>query len=279
MSASLDETENFALGTGVAVFEGLLLQPTMYWKNARQQGMPFTLDPRLLYRGLGAALSNEVAQVALQFTAVGRLKSILGDGVGEMGAAAAGGAIVALVASPIELVMIQQQRHGGTLLGTPMRIIRERGLFGGGLMRGLGYAMQRDALYVGGMLGAAPVAQRWFAAHYFAQKGGGDSGGVGAALAGSVVGALAGATLSHPFDVVKTCMQGDIERKTYGANLPSARLLFRDGGIGRFFQGVGWRGFNILVTVYIATEACERLPRHVRRLFRGPSSEPAAPAT
>ena len=34
----------------------MALQPTIYWKNAAQQGLPFTADPRVLYRGLGAAL-------------------------------------------------------------------------------------------------------------------------------------------------------------------------------------------------------------------------------
>ena len=28
-----------------------LLQSTNYWKNAKQQGLPFTMDPRVLYRG------------------------------------------------------------------------------------------------------------------------------------------------------------------------------------------------------------------------------------
>ena len=28
-----------------------LLQATNYWKNAKQQRLPFTLDPRVLYRG------------------------------------------------------------------------------------------------------------------------------------------------------------------------------------------------------------------------------------
>jgi hypothetical protein len=34
----------------------VVLQPTIYWKNAAQQGLPFTLKPSLLYRGIGAAL-------------------------------------------------------------------------------------------------------------------------------------------------------------------------------------------------------------------------------
>ncbi len=279
MSASLNEQENLLLGTGVALFEGLLLQPTIYWKNARQQHLPWTLNPRLLYRGTGANLTNEAAQMALHFGVVGKLKGLLGGDAGELCAAGVGGAIVALAISPIELVMIQQQRFGGTILGTPLRVIRERGLMGGGIMRGVGCCAMRDALSVGGMLGVAPVVQRWFAARDGDARdaGGGGAGGggsMGATLVGTLAGGAVGALISHPFDVIKTCMQGDLERKTYGGTLASARLLLRCG-IGRLYEGVMWRGLHLLVAVYICTEACDRMPRHVRRLTRGADEDPA----
>lgn len=71
MSSELTPGQNFALGTVgklimcttnialliqtflacvAALIEGLILQPTVYWKTAKAQRLPFTLDPRLLYR-------------------------------------------------------------------------------------------------------------------------------------------------------------------------------------------------------------------------------------
>ena len=35
-----------------------LLQPMLYCKNAVQQARPFTLDPRVLYRGLLMSVTN-----------------------------------------------------------------------------------------------------------------------------------------------------------------------------------------------------------------------------
>ena len=237
MSASLNEQENLVLGTGVALFEGLLLQPTIYWKNARQQHLPWTLNPRLLYRGTGANLTNEAAQMALHFGVVGKLKGLLGAGAGELCAAAAGGAIVALAISPIELVMIQQQRFGGTILGTPLRVIRERGLLGRGIMRGVGCCAMRDALSVGGMLGVAPVVQRWFASR--GGDAGGAGGGVGAVLAGTLAGGAVGAFVSHPFDVIKTRLQvaganPDVFG-TGGALACLSRLLQKEGPGALFY--------------------------------------------
>ena len=37
-----------------------------------------------------------------------------------------------------------------------------------------------------------------------------------AKFGGAVSSGVISATLSHPMDTVKTCMQGDIQRKTYG---------------------------------------------------------------
>jgi hypothetical protein len=39
-------------------------------------------------------------------------------------------------------------------------------------------------------------------------------------------GIIAG-TLSHPLDTIKTCMQGDTARKTYGSVMETAAVLFK----------------------------------------------------
>ncbi len=56
----------------------------------------------------------------------------------QIASAAAAGAASALISSPAELVMIQQQKHGGGLAETAARLVRERGLAGmyRGLVRG-----------------------------------------------------------------------------------------------------------------------------------------------
>ena len=40
---------------------------------------------------------------------------------------------------------------------------------------------------------------------------------VSAKLGGSMAGGIIAASLSHPMDTCKTCMQGDIQKKTYGS--------------------------------------------------------------
>ena len=263
----------------------------MYAKNARQQGLPLTLDPRVLYRGLGAALCNEMGQLGLQFGVNGAItRAIVQDEtpspVQELGTAAAAGAIVALLASPLELIMIQQQRFGGAMLATGVEIVKSHGFFGMGLFRGLGLAMLRDSIYVGGMLGATPVVYRQLihyrgSAHETGPAGIEDDTASGAcigttssfpssadaalmSMAASVISGVFVAVLSHPFDVAKTCMQGDLSRATYGGSLASLRTLLNDGGAARLLRGCTWRTVNITATVYIANECSLRLPKYVR---------------
>ena len=281
----LTDAEQGAVGGIAAVIEALLLQPTTYAKNARQQGLALTLDPRVLYRGIGAALCNEVGQLGLQFGVTGALlrMSIPEDApqsvATELIAAAGAGALVAVLASPLELVIVQQQRFGGAMLATAYEVVCRHGAFGSGLFRGLGLAMGRDAIYVGGMLGATPIVRRWLMerrglaepALPVASTTLEPAGGVGTvadaaltSLAASMLGGVIGALLSHPFDVAKTCMQGDLARATYGGSFEAMRALLRDGGIARLYHGATWRTVNITATVWIANECSLRLPKHIR---------------
>jgi len=64
-------------------------------------------------------------------------------------------------------------------------------------------------------------------------------------------------------DVVKTCMQSDLERKTYKSLTNSCIKVWEEGGLNRVFNGLFWRTFNIVGTVYIANECRNRLPKYI----------------
>ena len=245
----LTNSENALLGGATAVVVGLTLQPTLYWKNSAQQGKPFTMNPRVIYRGLGAALTAEIGQMGLQFFLTSAVKKIVaGDhakelsAVEEMSSAILGGALSALYTAPVELVMIQQQNFGGSLPGTAIRIIRQQGLQS--LSRGLIATASRDAVYTLGLLGICPVLQKKFQREMRC----GES--TAAFLASCIGGSICGA-ISCPLDAVKTCMQGDIERNNYEGFVKTFRTCQRQG---RLFGGVGWRVVNITGTLVIANE-------------------------
>ena len=75
-----------------------------------------------------------------------------------MGAALVGGGLSGLACGPMELVMIQQQRFGKSLLATPAAIATEGGA--AGLHGGLLMACGREGVHTAGARGRARARAR-----------------------------------------------------------------------------------------------------------------------
>ena len=178
----------------------------LYCKNATQQKLPLTLDPRVLYRGIGVSIGNMVVLTGAQFPLTGMVsRAITGGedrplGKGEKVAAGfAGGAISGFVCAPMELIMIQQQRFGASLIAAASRIVNEKGALT--LFRGLETSCGREGLFTAGYLGMGPVFAEQLQRNY-------DMSAATSAFAGAAGAGMIAATLSHPLDTIKTCMQG-----------------------------------------------------------------------
>ena len=238
--------QDVGIGVFAAFVEAIILQPTLYWKNANAQGKPFTMNPRVLYRGSGASIFNECQMMGLQFGLTSVINTYLGGGEGhEVVSAMVGGMIAACFASPVELVMIQQQNRGGSALSVLKHLqldVKPSIIF-----RGLSNAFARDAIYVGGMLGMTPVLKRYLQTEY-------EIDGRSANFYASMIGGIIAAVPSHPFDLIKTCMQGDLTGKKYTTPLETFKTIWKEGGMRRLFSGGMWRTINITATVYIANE-------------------------
>jgi len=93
----LTEVENTTLGIVAGAIEAIATQPLTYAKNARQQGMPLTLNPRqltwpyhswlndlchcrLLYRGVTISAANDGVMVGCQFVLTGYTQKLVTGG-------------------------------------------------------------------------------------------------------------------------------------------------------------------------------------------------------
>ena len=161
------------------------------------------------------------------------LGSVASKDDAEMGGAFLGGLASGVPCSVWELTMIQQQRFGGSILGTPTGILRNFG--GAGLLRGLTMTLGRESLFTMAMLGVTPQIQRKLV----------DSSGMDkqvALAAGALTGAFFSATVTHPMDTIKTCLQGDLERTKYGGVLDTGKSLAAEYGVVQgLFKGLSFR--------------------------------------
>ena len=142
----------------------------------------------------------------------------------QMGVAAAAGAVSAMVVSPAELVMITQQRVGGTMTGAISEIWATQGL--SGLMRGIVPTIIREAGWVFGFLGLSPTIKVTLQddSRFFRRND------LAASAASSAVAGLIAGTITCPADVVKSMMQGDRGINSpirYKSTFDTARQLYR----------------------------------------------------
>ena len=156
--------ESCVLGMVTGVMAKACNYPFLVWKNTVQQGLKISLDPRIVYRGLPMACLNLGGTNAVQFGGTGVFQRLLAttgssqDTV-TIGGSFLGGAASGLPCSIWELCMIQQQRFGGSILGTPARFVKEYGT--SALTRGVTMTVGREAMFTMSMLGItyAPALQ------------------------------------------------------------------------------------------------------------------------
>ena len=120
----------------------------------------------------------------------------------------------------------------------------------------------REGIYTAGVLGTCPVFIDKFKARGFSTNQ--------AKMGGAICAGVMSASLSHPMDTVKSCLQGDIEQKTYTSNAGTFRTLWAEGGASRFFSGYLFRTGRMILAVGIMNE-CKlclsplRFPQHSAR--------------
>lgn len=268
----LTDSQNLIFGGLCGIADVSLLQSCNYWKNAQQQGLPFTLNPAVLYRGYFANVTNNAFCIASQFYLNGvYLKMVTGgrtrslSDLEKIGGGVFAGALSGVVCSPIELVMIQQQRRGGSLLGTTGEMMR-----GGARMffRGTLAMSAREGIYAGGFLGFMPVTRQYIQNKYPDSIGKTeDSARFAAAL---IAGPLVGMA-SHPPDTLKTCMQGDVEQVTYKGYSQTLRHVVQQRGVLALWSGFPWRCFRQICCLVLFDKMNSQLapilfPGSVKRL-------------
>eukprot|EP00941_MAST-03F_sp_MAST-3F-sp1_P002130 g2130.t1 len=253
----LSAVENAAVGVVAGTIEVTILQPMLYCKNATQQKLPFTLDPRKLYRGLFMSITNMAVLTGIQFPLTGIFQQLITGGEKrrltdseQIFAGFGGGAASGLLCGPMELVMIQQQRFGGNVIATPAKLVKNFGSVG--LTRGLVMSCGREGLFTAGYMGIGPAFSRSLREEY-------NFGSYSSKILGAMGSGIVAATLSHPMDTIKTCMQGDIERKTYGTLTETAKRIMQDSGPSGFFRGWAWRTGRMCCAMFIMSECKARL--------------------
>lgn len=252
----LSGPENVLLGITTGIMAKSCNYPFLVWKNHVQQGLPIPLNPRIVYRGLPMACLNLGGTNAVQFGSTGAFQKLLAGSGASPDATMVGGAFLGGLASGIpcsiwELVMIQQQRFGGSIVGTPKQFIAEYGV--SSLTRGWTMTMGREAMFTMSMLGITPLIQQKLVENSGVEKN-------TALAAGALTGAIFAGTITHPMDTIKTCMQGDLGGIKYTDITSTGKLLVEEYGVVQgLFRGLFWRTALISTTFFLVNSFKQRM--------------------
>lgn len=108
--------------------------------------------------------------------------------------------------------------------------------------------MGRESLYTMAMLGVTPLMQKAMVEEF------GMEPNVGLAV-GALSGSFFSATLTHPMDTVKTCMQGDCGQKKYSNIQGTGKSLVDEFGVrAGLFKGLAWRITLITTTFFLVNK-------------------------
>lgn len=72
-----------------------------------------------------------------------------------------------------------------------------------------------------------------------------------ARIPAALLGGFFACYLSHPFDTIKTVMQGDIERKVSGTFTQTGARIWADSGFFGFYRGASFRYGRMCCAVFI----------------------------
>jgi len=249
--------ENCVLGMVTGVMGKSCNYPFLVWKNTLQQGLKLSttwtspsggFNPLLVYRGLPMACLNLGGTNAVQFGTTGFFQKLLatndlGQDTVQVGGAFLGGLASGVPCSIWELCMIQQQRFGGSTLGTPARLVQEYGA--AAISRGSTMTMGRESMFTMSMLGITPLIQT-----KLVEASGWENNT--ALAAGSLMGALLAGVVTHPMDTIKSCMQGDMGRVKYDGIMQTGNSLAAEYGVMQgLFKGLFFRIALISTTFFL----------------------------
>jgi len=263
----LSGSQNLVVGIIAGCIQCTLDHPLITLKNMVQQSLPYSFHPRVLYRGTIADMIGLSSLTAIQFYGTGAIKHLilrnkmastsLNDNnnnstsinfgalsqteilISSLG----GGMLSGIVCSPWELIMIQQQRFGGGLLSHVKRLSTANIFL---LTRGMIPSMGREGIFTMGYLGITPILETYNRDQGFVYK-------FGCAMISGTFATI----LSHPFDTVKTCMQGDLKQQHFKGVYHSFKFLYSNYGLKRIYAGASFRFGTVVLAFFVFNRVME----------------------
>lgn len=262
MSESRSKTtlaQSLVTGSVAGATEVLVDHPLWVIKTRMQSGQPFSLNHRILYRGIVPNASSMIPSTALQVGFNRGFQEVLFKNTADLsntqrlGSAFMAGMASSFVSCPTEMVMTYQGKMGGGFYQAGKQIVSQGGYRA--LFTGLLATALREGKFTAFFLGVTPMLKAQIQPHcsndYTASLLAGMGAGVGATLA------------SQGFDTLKTIQQtADLKKPM--SFVGSVKKLYGTNGAYGFFKGGIPRGTRVMSAVTIMGFVADRMDTKFR---------------
>jgi hypothetical protein len=270
-SRPLSVVENILVGGTAGAMEVTVGHPFLKLGNDLIRGMPLmscvrnaVKDPKAVYTGYGVNVGSMIPITAVQTVVEGTLHGRCSD----VNAATVAGAVSGLVSGPAELFMIQQQvaqqyaaqqnmvgkkGNSASFFNVAQSIVNKHGV--AGLGRGFMPTATRDAIFT---LGYCVMASR--VAEYMGVD---PQDKMKSAVLGGVPAGILTGVASHPFTVIRACMQADMDQKKYTTMADTIKTIWLEQGAKGFFTSLGLRTARVTLAIPLLSWAKNELTKKV----------------
>jgi hypothetical protein len=229
--------DSLAIGFSAGAVEAFIAHPLWVWKTRAQYGGAFTLQPRIIYKGVVASMATTATIVSMRvlirdFIIRELFKNDPPNNFLRLSSAFMGGVGSTVLSCPLELCLTQQQTNPAlqhkNFMTTSLHITQTAGadkLFKGSLLIAM-----RDGIVCMGYLGLTPLLNLMI---YDRET----SPPAYLALFSGVICAF----VSHPLDFTKTIIQSAELSKPPTHAIPLIMKTYSEQGLRGLYKGFTWR--------------------------------------
>lgn len=249
---NLTVSESILSGSLIGAIEVLVNYPLWSIKVQIQNGDPFTLNPKMLYRGIVPNAFSMIPTTALQVGLDQGFQNYLFKDTATLstsqltGTAFLAGVGSSLISCPTEMIMLKQRHAKLSFVAATQSLIKQRGTIS--LYTGLTATALREGSFTSFFLVATPALKAKIKPYcnndYGASLGAGFLSGVGATL------------MSQGVDTIKTRQQSATSASTF---VQTAKQIYTSQGMPGFFKGTIPRGVRVMSAITLMGYVNEKM--------------------
>lgn len=246
--------ESIIIGSVATATEVMIDHPLWTLKTRAQYGSGFTMNPKILYRGVVPNMISMAPITSIQMGVDRGIQNVFFDGATkpsnyqQIASAFVAGVASATVGCPTEMIMTQQSKLEGSFFAVGSNLIKQNGWRC--LSTGFFNIAMRDGIFTVGYAVTSPYFKSKIKPYCRNDFEASVVSGIGAGVPAAIA--------SQANDTLKTIQQAADQLQPVRA-VEAVKKIYSTQGVGGFFKGGFWRGARVASAITIIGTVKEKM--------------------